>query len=68
MRSVIISEDQQIFGVPMQKQAQIFSMADFELQDTLSVRSKVNNALAISADNKWVALSGGDGKIRIFSR
>lgn len=67
MRWVLIAEDESLFGVPMQSQAQIFSLDDFSLLHTLPITTKVCNALAFAPDNKQVALSGGDGKIRIFA-
>jgi WD40 repeat protein len=67
IRYPIISEDEQLLGVPMQAQAELYSMDDFTKTDTLPIGSKVTNAIAIAPNNSQVAVSGGDGKIRIFS-
>jgi len=67
MRGVVISEDESLFGVAMQGQAEIYSCKDFSLVDTLPISTKVCNALSFSSDNKEIALSGGDGKISIFA-
>lgn len=67
MRWLTISDDETRFGVPMQSQGQLFSLEDFSLLETLPISTKVCNALAFAPDKKQVALSGGDGKLRIFA-
>jgi WD40 repeat protein len=66
-RGVVVSPDESLAAVPMQGQVELRQMADWSLEETLPVSSKVVHAAAFSPDGITIVASGGDGKLRVWS-
>jgi WD40 repeat protein len=68
LRGFALSPDEHHMALRLPRKVQVRSVADWAVVADLPIRTQVVSGVAFSPDERWLAASTADGKIRVWGR